>query len=198
MARRCLWQSHSGWVFEVGSGAFLGKKKKWLSLSVGNNKWVKNDWIVCVCVCVCGSLIVILWMCVCVCVWKNVWWSYHCKEYAGFLCKKKNLSVFGFWPAIVKKIMCSKSSVQLLGAPWQESNPGMIVKKKLYLHWAPTSDWCFPKWKRSSFSEMWTEWSNNWNCAAWPWPSSFCMEGDRTGLFSREGWMLPFWIRFFF
>ena len=56
----------------------------------------------CVCVGVwildCGPCV-----CVCVCLWKNVWWSYHCKEYAGFLAEKKNLSVFGFRPAIVKK-----------------------------------------------------------------------------------------------
>ena len=80
--------------------------------------------------CVCVDPWLWSFECVCVCVCeKNVWWSYHCKEYAGFLCKKKNLSVFGFWPAIVKENYVFKNSVQLLGAPWQESNPGMIVKK---------------------------------------------------------------------
>ena len=147
--------------------------------------------------CVC---VWILWswpLCVCVCVWKNVWWSYHCKEYAGFLCKKKNLSVFGFWPAIVKKL-CVQRFCSTAWGTVTRIEPGNDCKKNFTCIGRRHLIDVFPKRKRSSFSEMWTEWSNNWNCAAWPWPSSFCMEGDRTGLFSREGWMLPFWIRFFF
>ena len=68
-------------------------------------------------------------VCVCVCVWKNVWWSYHCKEYAEFLAEKKNLSVFGFWPAIVKKIMRFKKFCSTAWGTVTRIEPGDDCKK---------------------------------------------------------------------
>ena len=136
-------------------------------------------------------------VCVCVCVWKMSGSHITVKNMPDFFAERRICQFSVSDRQSLKKIYAFKSSVQLLGAPWQESNPGMIVKKTLPALGADI--WLMlSKRKKSSFSEMWTEWSNNRNCAAWPWPSSFCMEGDRTGLFSREGWMLPFRIRFLF
>ena len=129
--------------------------------------------------------------CVCVCVYEKCLAVILLQRICRIPCRKEESVSVRFLTGNRKKKLCvQKSSVQLLGAPWQESNPGMIVKETLPALGADI--WLMlSKRKKSSFSEMWTEWSNNRNCAAWPWPSSFCMEGDRTGLFSREGWMHP-------
>ena len=98
------------------------------------------------CVCVCVDP----WswsLCVCVCVWKKKFLVViSLQRICRIPCRKEESVSVRFLTGNRKKLCVHKSFVQLLGAPWQESNPGMIVKK-LYLHWAPTSDWCFPKEK---------------------------------------------------
>ena len=87
-------------------------------------------------------------VCVCVCVWKKILVVISLQRICRIPCRKEESVSVRFLTGNRKKLCVQKSSVQLLGAPWQESNPGLIVKK-LYLHWAPTSDWCCPKEKGS-------------------------------------------------
>ena len=91
----------------------------------------RNDWIVYVCVCVCGSWTMILWMCVCVCVYEKCLVVISLQRICRIPCRKEESVSFRFLTGNRKKNCVFKSSVQLLGAPWQESNPGMIVKKTL-------------------------------------------------------------------
>ena len=80
------------------------------------------------CVCVCVDP----WswsLCVCVCVKKKFLVVISLQRICRIPCRKEESVSVRFLTGNRKKIMRSKSSVQLLGAPWQESNPGMIVKK---------------------------------------------------------------------
>ena len=89
----------------------------------------RNDWIVYVCVCVDPGL----WSfeCVCVCVYEKCLVVISLQRICRIPCRKEESVSVRFLTGNRKKNYVFKSSVQLLGAPWQESNPGMIVKKTL-------------------------------------------------------------------
>ena len=150
----------------------------------------------CVCLCV-DPWLWSLNVCVCVCVWKNVWWSYHCKEYAGFLAEKKNLSVFGFWPAILKKIVCSKFCSTAWGTVTR-IEPGTDCKKNFTCIGRRHLIDVVQKKKGSVCLRCESNGRTIETVLLDHGQAPFCMVGDRTGLFSREGWILPFRIRFFF
>ena len=101
-----------------------------------------------VCVCVCGSLIVVL-ECVCVCVWKKCLVVISLQRICRIPCRKEESVSVRFLTGNRKKKLCvQKVLFNCLGHRDKNRTREWLLKR-LYLHWAPTSDWCCPKEKRA-------------------------------------------------